>query len=106
MSSSIISFPSRASILSYLEQHPLTNDRYYKEKRILEAVAKAFADQKIESEGVSMGLFFPLYGERKRLGLSDATLRVMSLSLTKALLDCANGKPLITLKKSEEKSEK
>lgn len=96
-------FPSQGAIVSYLEQHPLTSKEtnpYLSEKKIIEAVAKFFADQDKADMGVDMGVMLTMYDLNEKLKLPEMALMTINLNLTAALKDCANGKKIDLEKKT------
>jgi len=97
-------FPSQEVITAYLAKHPLTSDSYNQEKRINEAVAKAFANSTKVEMGVQMGVMLTMYDVNENLGLPESEVTAINMNLTQALIDCANGKA-IQLEKSENKSQ-
>lgn len=87
-----LKFPSKAAIISYLEQHPLTNVQYFKNEKIIEAVADVFADADTVRAGfITVGVMFQLSYLNEKLKLPDFTLQTIQGSLEKALKDCAEG---------------
>ncbi|KAG8171508.1 hypothetical protein JTE90_007397 [Oedothorax gibbosus] len=68
-SAETLHFPSKGEIVSYLEQHPLTNDPYLTEKKIIEAVADFFADKDKAPMGVDMGVMLKLADLNEKLQL-------------------------------------
>lgn len=92
---SILHFPSREAIITYLEQHPNINqdgDTYLKDNHIIEAVADFFADQDKAPLGVNIGVNMVMTDIGERLNLNIAGIVTIGMNLTKALKDCANGK--------------
>lgn len=94
-------FPAQDAIVAYLTKHPLTNNPYLTEKKIIETVSKFFADQDKAEPGVDMGVMLSLYDLNEKLGLPQMALMTIQLNLTQALKDCANGKPIEVEKKNE-----
>ena len=94
-------FPSEREIISYLEQHPLTSDPYLKEKKIIETVAKFFANQDKADMGVDIGVMLTMHDLNEKIKLPETAVMAINLNLTAALKDCANGKK-IELKKSND----
>ncbi|KAG8194647.1 hypothetical protein JTE90_003120 [Oedothorax gibbosus] len=90
-SAETLHFPSKGEIVSYLEQHPLTNDRYLTEKKIIEAVADFFADKDKTLMGVDMGVMLKLADLNEKLQLPQVALITININLTAALKDCAAG---------------
>jgi len=96
-------FPSQGAIVSYLEQHPLTSKEtnpYLSEQKIIETVAKFFADQDKADMGVDMGVMLTMMDLNEKLGLPQMSLMAINLNLTAALKDCANGKKIELEKKT------
>ena len=93
--SSTLHFPSENGIIAYLEKHPLTSKEvspFLHEKKVIQAVAKFFAEQNKVPAGVNLGVMLTLYDLKPTLGIPDVALATMQLALTRALVDCANGK--------------
>ncbi len=93
----ILHFPSQGAIVSYLEQHPLTSketNQYLSEEKIIEAVAKFFGDQDKPEMCVDTGVMLTMYNLNEKLKLSEMVLESITLILTDALKDCANGKKI------------
>lgn len=100
-SSSILQFPAQDAITTYLTKHPLTSDPYLTEKKIIETVAKFFANQRKAELGVDMGVMLSLYDLNKKIGLPETALIAIQMNLVEALKDCANGKPIEVEKKTK-----
>jgi|GEM_PF-3899565 len=96
-----VQFPSKDVIVSYLEQHPATKDRFFSDKKITEAVATVFAHQQYYTGGVDMAIALTMNDESEKLGLSDEIFYLVSANLKIALMDCANGKPIASEKPNE-----
>ncbi len=99
--SSTLHFPSQETIKNYLEtQHPNTkNDSYLKEKKVLEAAAKKFADKTFANRdnapiGIQMGITLMLYD----IGYKQTKIMTTIKCLSVALKDCAEGKSFVTSK--------
>ena len=91
---SIMRFPAQDVIVAYLTKHTLTSDPYLVEKKIIEAVAKFFANQDKEPIGVDLGVALETMSLSKKLGLSTMSLAHLNENLAKALKDCAAGKAI------------
>lgn len=70
------------------------------EKKIIETVAKFFADQDKADMGVDMGVMLTMMDLNEKLGLPQMSLMAINLNLTAALKDCANGKKIELEKKT------
>lgn len=101
MSQVILNFPSQNTIISYLENHPLTNTRYLKEKKIINFVASFFANSKKMSSDIKtevMNILLMNYEIVKtNTNINASALKIeaiidIALNLSKALEDCAKGK--------------
>lgn len=77
MSASTVQFPSKAAIVSYLEQHPMTSKKsnpYLSEQKIIDAVAKFFADQRKTPMRVNTGVMLIMYDVNELLGLPESAV--------------------------------
>jgi len=92
-------FPSQEAIVSYLEQHPLTRDPYFKGRGILTAVAKVFADQDRADMDVDRGVRLTMGDLEQKIGLPNFALMAVHSTFKQALKDCANGVPIKIEKK-------
>lgn len=90
--SSTLHFPSESIIKNYLEnEHPLTkDDSYMKEKKVLEAAARTFADQDKVPMGIQIGLTFMLHDIG--YNVPQPAIMTTTMNLSAALKDCAEGK--------------
>lgn len=84
-------FPSQEAITAYLAKHRLTNTPYNQEKRINEAVANAFANSTKVPMGVQIGVMLAMCDVNETLDLPESAVMAISMNLTAALTDCANG---------------
>lgn len=97
MAATALQFPSKADLVSYLGQHPKTSSE---DKRIIDAVAGAFANKTKALVGVKMGLNLALFKAndgltaKEQLHLSDRALTAINQNFTEALVACAQGKSL------------
>ncbi|MDE3046383.1 MAG: hypothetical protein KGJ02_07050 [Verrucomicrobiota bacterium] len=95
MASSTVNFPPKAQIVSYLEQTAnrgtLVETTY---KKIIDTVAAYFADKKTDAVGVSCGVVKTTFDVEEKFGLAYSTKKNLWANLEKALMDCANGKPI------------
>lgn len=73
------------------------------EKKIIEAVAKFFANQDKSDMGVDMGVMLIMHDLNKKLNISDIDMIAINRNLTAALKDCANGKKIEVEKKAKTK---
>lgn len=80
-------FPSETILISRLE-NVLSDQQYMKEKKIIQALAKAFANQTKEPIGVDMGVMLELYD--LNIQLPEIALRAMIILLCAALKKCAD----------------
>ena len=96
-------FPDQNTILEYLSKHPMTNDAFLTEKKIIETVAKFFANQSKVDCGVNLGVVLSLYEMNEKLHLPEMVLKIIQVALSQALKDCANGKPIPQEEKMEKK---
>lgn len=101
MASIALQFPSKEVIISYLEHHPLTRDSYFSEKKIIEAAATFFADQEKVPAGINMGVLLTLKDLGITRDLTAVAATAIRMSLSQALTDCANGKPVREYKELE-----
>jgi hypothetical protein len=97
--SSALHFPSHSTIVSYLENHPLTSNPYLKEKGIIEAAARAFADQSKVPMGIQMGVMLTMHDLNEKIKLPQVTMMTIHMNLTQALEDCARGNEINLEKK-------
>lgn len=88
-------FPSQQSIVAYLEKHPFTNDPYLKEKKIIDTVAKFFANTNKDDRGVELGVLLALYRLNAQIGLTQDMKEVMNINLIDALKDCGSDKQFL-----------
>lgn len=88
-------FPSEQSITSYLEKHPFTNNPYLKEKKIIDAVAKFFANTNKVDEVVTLGVMLTLHNLSKEIELTKEMRKVITMNLIEALKDCAHDKQIV-----------
>lgn len=121
--SSTITFPDEASLQAMLFKHKLLNTDYNKEKGITKAVAelaaKRFANRELVEMGVEMSTMLLVHDllEGKdgftgksltnlgELGLPDFFWNTFSISIEKALMDCAkNSNKEMSAKASEASS--
>jgi len=91
----MLKFPSKQTIIAYLEQHPQTNkttNPYLTEKKIIPAVAQVFADQNKAPLGVDMGVMLTMLDLNEKLKLPEFVLMTINMNLCNALKECAQGK--------------
>lgn len=91
--SASLHFPSQETIVSYLQQHPLTDDVNLNKRGIIQAAAKAFANREKVLMGVKTTVALMMIDLNEKLAqpAPDATIQK---NLIQALIDCANGKKI------------
>jgi hypothetical protein len=102
MSTSTLHFPSKEVIVSYLKQHPNTDEEthpFLTENKIIETVADHFADEDKNEIGVDMVVTLTLYDLNQSLKLSAVVLATIRKNLVIALKDCAAGREISVRKK-------
>ncbi len=87
---STLHFPSEETIQNYLEnEHPCTkNNLYMKEKKVLAAAARIFANKKKTPGGVQMDVMLML----RKIKFPAGAAMIATMHLSRALKDCAEGK--------------
>ena len=80
-------FPSRENIVFFLQNHSLTQE--ITDKKIIHALAGFFADTKKAPLGVDLGVALCFDNLNANLSFDTMTLKLMQISLTCALKDCA-----------------
>ena len=90
----LLHFPDKATIITYLKQHPRAKDPYLTEKKIIELVAEAFSNQERAEAGVEVVVALVLHDLSETLKLPEMTLWAIQKNLVAALKDCAQGKPI------------
>lgn len=88
-------FPSEGFIVAYLKAHPLTNYPLLKEKKIIEIVAKFFANQEKYPMEVDMIVMLTMKSLNTKLGLPKKRILQIQINLSEALKDCANGERIV-----------
>ncbi len=86
-------FPSQQTIVSYLEEHPLTNKKgypYLSNKKIIEAVAHFFANPDKAQIGIDAGVTLTMSDLQDKLNISHNPLMFIIKCLKHALTDCAH----------------
>ncbi len=94
--SETLHFPSKELLLKYLEQHPLTKDPFLKEKGIIQAIAEFFANEKIVSLGVDVGVINTLSDLDEKLKLPWLTVTKIGENISRALKNYPQEKSPIT----------
>jgi alanine-alpha-ketoisovalerate/valine-pyruvate aminotransferase len=90
---SMLHFPSEEAIIFYLKKHPLTSERtqpYLTDKKIIDAVAKFFANQDKAPKDVDVDVMSTMCDLNEKLKLPESVVKVINFKLTLALKDCAN----------------
>lgn len=97
------SFPSEELLLTYLENHPFTNDSYLKEQEILNMAAKFFSDSTKTADTLHSEVNIMLNNlNEAELHLSCHGCKKISNALIGALQDCANNSPLPNAPKDDQ----
>lgn len=89
-------FPDEQDIKSYLDQHSLTNDSFFKESKLNEAIAKIFAGSVNFSNEFDIQVTLKMVALNEELGLhfSRSALKRSSIVLSQALKDLLDDKGL------------
>ncbi len=99
----LLHFPAEKEIVDYLTRHPLTQDRYLADKKIISTVAKTFAEQERIPSSLDIGIKETLLEMNQQLRLNDNALFTIEDNLKRALSDCATQtKPAAKPKAGEE----
>ena len=94
-------FPSETTIIEYLKVHPLTNNPYLTEKKILQTAAKRFANTEKTLDAIEIDVMFTLQDLNKKINLPKTVLISINSKLTKALEECAKKQNLISEKEPQ-----
>ncbi len=85
-------FPKEEAIVAYLTNCLLTKGRYSTEKKLIEAVARRFANQQRSATGVEIGVGLCFYDLSKHLDLPGEVWEFYKGDFVTDLKDCANRK--------------
>lgn len=85
-----LQFPSHKTIERYLRKHPATQDRAFKNKKIIALAALRFANKEKLQLNVQIGAMDVIYDPIIRLKAKYGDETTIIFNLTKALIDCAN----------------
>jgi hypothetical protein len=83
-------FPTQNEITAYLTKHPLTRGPYLTENKVIETVAKFFANTLQTPRQVNERLRCSLGDLNKTLKLPQVALTALRFNLIVALHDCAS----------------
>ena len=95
MSVGTVHFKSLEAIVSYLEKHPKTNDQYLKHEKVIDAVAKFFADRTMDYLAIETGIELTLFDMHQKIKLPEEVMLLIRKNLVSALRDYADGKPIV-----------
>jgi hypothetical protein len=93
-----VHFSSEQKILDYLAKHPLTDDRnpkWYAEKKISQAVARAFANATMDFENIRSNVRDIL--NNLNLGVPEPMMNIITHMFGQALIDFGNNRPIESL---------
>lgn len=83
----VLKFPSAREIVDYLEQHLPMKDSCSKDKGMLQAIGRAFADKSSMKEGVFLQVIFALKDYKDRFNVVDPSL---TRNIVQTLYACAH----------------
>jgi hypothetical protein len=89
-SDGILKFPSKSEIMTYLQEHDLTNDSYLSGKNILDSIADHFANLKLLPTEIESNVALKMNEINTTLNLPELTTNIIIMNLIDALTDCAS----------------